>query len=98
MIQCSIHATREERNLALNIRNVKTEELAATVAEITGETKTEAVTIALQERLTKLQRQSKSRRLTDELNEIALHCAALPVYDDRTADEIVGYDERGLPI
>ncbi|MCY4095015.1 MAG: type II toxin-antitoxin system VapB family antitoxin [Gammaproteobacteria bacterium] len=83
--------------MALNIRNTKTEELAATVAQITGETKTEAVTIALQERLTRLERQSKSRRLMDELNEIALHCAALPIYDDRSADEIIGYDERGLP-
>ena len=83
--------------MALNIRNTKTEVLAATVAKITGETKTEAVTIALQERLTRLERQSKSRRLADELNEIALHCAALPIYDDRSADEIIGYDERGLP-
>ena len=83
--------------MALNIRNVKTEKLAATVSEITGETKTEAVTIALQERLMRLQRQNKSRRLGDELNEIALHCAALPVYDERSAEEIIGYDERGLP-
>lgn len=83
--------------MALNIRNVKTEELAATVAELTGETKTAAVTIALQERLTRLKRQGNSRRLADELNEIALHCAALPVYDDRSADELIGYDERGLP-
>ncbi|MCY3857643.1 MAG: type II toxin-antitoxin system VapB family antitoxin [Gammaproteobacteria bacterium] len=82
--------------MALNIRNTKTEDLAATVAQITGETKTEAVTIALQERLTRLERQSKSRRLVDELNEIALHCAALPIYDDRSANEIIGYDERGL--
>lgn len=83
--------------MALNIRNSKTEELAATVADITGETKTEAVTKALEERLTRLQRGQRSRRLADELNEIALHCAALPVFDDRPADEIIGYDERGLP-
>jgi len=83
--------------VALNIRNSRTEELAATVAEMTGETKTEAVTRALQERLTKLQRQRGSRRLAEELKEIAVHCAALPVFDDRTADEIIGYDERGLP-
>ncbi len=83
--------------MALNIRNSRTEELAATVAEMTGETKTEAVTRALQERLTKLQRQRGSRRLAEELKEIAVHCAALPVFDDRTADEIIGYDERGLP-
>ena len=97
MIQCRFLTTRKERKLALNIRNVKTEELAATVAAITGETKTEAVTQALAERLARLQRQRPNRRLADELNEIALHCAALPVFDDRSADEIIGYDERGLP-
>ena len=97
MIQCSFQSTHAYTSVALNIRNSRTEELAATVAEMTGETKTEAVTRALQERLTKLQRQRGSRRLAEELKEIAVHCAALPVFDDRTADEIIGYDERGLP-
>jgi len=34
---------------------------------------------------------------TDELEEIAEHCASLPVLDDRSADEILGYDASGLP-
>jgi hypothetical protein len=42
-------------------------------------------------------RQPSSRPLVDELDAIALHCASLPVLDARTADEILGYDERGLP-
>jgi antitoxin VapB len=33
----------------------------------------------------------------DELDKIALPCAALPVLDQRNAREIVGYDENGLP-
>ena len=37
------------------------------------------------------------RRLADDLDEIALHCARLPVLDPRTPDEILGYDEHGLP-
>ena len=90
-------STHVHTSMALNICNSRTEELAATVAEMTGETETEAVTKALQERLTKLQRQRKGRRLAGELKEIAMHCAALPVFDERTADEIIGYDERGLP-
>ena len=83
--------------MASHIRNSRTEELAATVAEMTRETKTEAVTRVLQERLTKLQRQRSSRRLAEELKEIAAHCAAFPVFNDQTTDEIIGYDERGLP-
>ena len=37
------------------------------------------------------------RGLADQIEEIAQHCASLPVLDDRTAEEILGYDENGLP-
>ena len=83
--------------MALNIRNRTTEELAATLASLTGETKTQAVTRALQDRLAKVRRRRTGRKLGDELDEIAMHCASLPVLDDRSADVILGYDERGLP-
>jgi antitoxin VapB len=83
--------------MALNIRNPETEELAETLAKLTGETKTQAVTKALRDRLERVRRRLSGRRLADELDEIALHTASLPVLDDRDADEILGYDESGLP-
>lgn len=83
--------------MALNIRNPETDRLATEVASITGETKTQAVTRALQDRLARLRRESSGRTLADELDAIALHCSRLPVLDDRDADEILGYDENGLP-
>jgi len=83
--------------MALNIRNPETEELAATLAKLTGETKTQAVTKALRDRLERVRRRLSGRRLADELDEIALHSASLPVLDARDADEILGYDESGLP-
>jgi antitoxin VapB len=83
--------------MPLNIRSEETEELANALAKLTGETKTEAVTQALRERLQRVRRARTKRRLADELDEIALHCSALPVRDPRTADEIMGYDENGLP-
>lgn len=83
--------------VALNIRSEETEELASALAKLTGETKTEAVTQALRERLQRIRRARARKRLADELDEIALHCSALPVRDARTADEIMGYDENGLP-
>jgi len=83
--------------MALNIRNSAAEALAAEVAALTGETKTEAVAVALRERLARLQQRRGARRLADELDEIALHCAALPVLDDRSPDDILGYDAAGLP-
>lgn len=84
--------------MPLNIRNEQAEELAAALAKLTGETKTEAVTQALRERLERVRRlRARRRRLADELDEIALHCSALPVRDQRSAEEIIGYDENGLP-
>lgn len=35
--------------------------------------------------------------LVDRLREISDHAAALPVRDARTPDQIIGYDEHGLP-
>jgi antitoxin VapB len=83
--------------MPLNIRSEETEELANALAKLTGETKTEAVTQAIRERLQRVRRARSKRRLADELDEIALHCSTLPVHDRRSADDIMGYDENGLP-
>lgn len=37
------------------------------------------------------------RDLCAELDEIARHCASLPVVDNREPEDILGYDEHGLP-
>jgi len=83
--------------MALNIHNPETERLAAELAGQTGESKTEAVTRALRERLARVRRERHGCALADELESIAAHCAGLPVLDSRAPDEILGYDERGLP-
>ena len=83
--------------MALSIRHPEVEELAETLARLTGETKTEAVRRALRDRLGRLRRERAKRRLADELDAIAQGCAALPVLDRRPADEILGYDENGVP-
>jgi antitoxin VapB len=96
MIQCVQTATQSEA-MALNIRNRETEELAAALAEATGETKTEAVRRALAERLERVRLQRRRRSLVDEIGRIADHCTALPELDRRATDEILGYDDHGLP-
>jgi antitoxin VapB len=83
--------------MALNIRNAEAEQLAEALAKLTGETKAEAVTQALRDRLARVRRERSKRRLADELDEIARHCSRLPVLDSRTPDEILDYDEHGLP-
>ena len=67
------------------------------LARLTGETKTQAVTRALRDRLDRLRRHRSGRSLAAELDDLALHCASLPVLDDRNPEEILGYDDTGVP-
>lgn len=83
--------------MALNIRSPEVEKLATELARATGESKTEAVAKALRDRLVRVRRERAKRRLADELEAIAEHCASLPVLDRRRAEEILGYDDSGLP-
>jgi antitoxin VapB len=83
--------------MALNIRNRKTEEPDATLARLTEKTRTQAVTRTLHEHLERIRRRNTGRSLAEELDEIALQCASLPILDDRAAEDILGHDERGLP-
>ena len=71
--------------------------LANAMAKLTGETKTEAVTRALRERLDRVRRARTKPRLADALDEIALHCSTPPTSDSCSADEIAGHDGNGLP-
>lgn len=80
-----------------NIRSPEAEILAAELAKQTGESKTDAVINALRERLSRVRREPSKRLLANELEDIATHCASLPIVDARPAEEILGYDERSLP-
>lgn len=82
--------------MALSIKNDDADRLARQLAATTGESLTDAVLLALRERL---QREEAKRRVGvgDRLRRLAAEVAELPVVDDRAAEEILGYDERGLP-
>ncbi|HXV65240.1 MAG TPA: type II toxin-antitoxin system VapB family antitoxin [Vicinamibacteria bacterium] len=83
--------------MALSLKDPEADRLARELAARTGETLTKAVIVALRERLTRLRHRGRRRRLRDELREIGQRCAQLPTLDDRSPDEIIGYDERGIP-
>lgn len=83
--------------MPINIRNPRAEELARKVAARTGENMTEAVIHSLEERLARLQTPDEKAALLRRIKEIALRCSARPALDTRSADEIIGYDEIGLP-
>lgn len=83
--------------MPLSIKNETTERLARQVAEEAGESITEAIQKSLEERLERLNRQRRNRHLAKQLQEILRRVDQLPVLDSRSPEEIVGYDENGLP-
>jgi antitoxin VapB len=83
--------------MALNIKDPATEKSVRELAALTGESVTTAVRRAAEERLQRMRRGRGGRSLATEILEIGKRCAALPDLDRRTADEILGYDEHGLP-
>lgn len=83
--------------MALSIKDPEADRLARELAARTGESLTEAVVVALRERLARETGRMRSIPLREELAAIRRRCAALPVVDDRSADEILGFDEHGLP-
>ncbi len=83
--------------MALNIKDPTAERIARELAAATGEGLTAAVRRAVEERLQRVRRDRGRGGLKDELLAIGAHCAGLPQLDDRAPDEILGYDQHGLP-
>jgi antitoxin VapB len=83
--------------MALSIKDPETERLARTLAQLTGENITTATKTAIEERLRRLGGHSRKANLLEDLAEIRRRWSALPVLDDRTPEDILGYDENGLP-
>jgi antitoxin VapB len=83
--------------MALNIKNPEAERLARELAEATGENITQAVTTALREQLIRKTGRVRDVTLREDIRRIQERVAQLPVLDGRSPDEIVGYDEHGLP-
>jgi len=83
--------------MAISIKNPQADRLARRLSSLTGETLTDVVKNSLEERWERMAARRKGHSLADELDAIAKRCAALPVLDARFADEILGYDEHGLP-
>jgi len=83
--------------MALSIKSPKADDLARQLARETGETITEATEKALEERLVRVRARRAEPDLVERIMEIGRHCAALPDLDTRSPDEILDYDESGVP-
>ena len=80
------------------IKKEETVRLARLLKERTGKPMARIVHEALEE---KLQRQEQTeedpKALLARLRAISSRVAALPILDTRSDDEILGYDENGIP-
>lgn len=83
--------------MAINIKDLETEKLIREVAELTGEGITETVRIALEDKKKSLAREEAIEADIEAIRKIAEHCSSLPIIDNRSPDEILGYDEFGVP-
>lgn len=80
----------------LNIKNDEAHRLATELAQLTGASLTAVVTEALREQLAREHRRRQTDKIAERLLSIGRRYAALPD-TGLTPDEILGYDEHGLP-
>jgi antitoxin VapB len=83
--------------MALSIHNPKAEKLAREVAAKSGESITQAIITALEDRLERMRGQRTTFDLAAEILNIAERCSKLPDKDKRTPDQILGYNQQGVP-
>ena len=81
----------------MSIKSLNVERLAREVAAKTGESLTGAIQKALEERLERLKKERRQQVVLTQLEDILRRVDQLSVIDSRTPDEILGYDDHGLP-
>ena len=84
--------------MSLNIKNPATVALVDELARRRGISKTAAIHEALTERLHRLGYGSVAQeRLLADMRLIRERVASLPEIDSRSDEDIIGYDEHGIP-
>jgi antitoxin VapB len=83
--------------MPLSIKNEATERLAREVASATGESLTEAIHRALQERWRQLRAKRRGGVLAGQIEDLLQRVDSMPTLDSRPEDEILGYDDHGVP-
>ena len=83
--------------MPLSIKNDALERLARRLADETGESLTSTILISLEERWERIQSRRRASAARVHIDELLRRLDALPAIDSRPPDEILGYDEHGLP-
>lgn len=82
--------------MALSIKSDEADRLARELAAATGESLTDAVVMALRQRLAR-EHDRRGPGVFERLSRLRSEVAALPIDDRRSPEEILGYDANGLP-
>ena len=83
--------------MPLSIRNPRAEALVRDIAARTGVSMTQAIVMALEERLGKLRSRRETTVAARELLRIAKRINRHRTRNQRTPEAILGYDKRGVP-
>jgi len=83
--------------MAMSIKSLDVELLARELAAKTGESLTGAIHKALQERLERLNAEGRKQLVATQLEDILRRVDKLPVLDSRSPEQILEYDDQGLP-
>ena len=83
--------------MPLSIKHEEADRLARELTDLTGESLTQAVVVALRERVARKKAERDGTPLHERIMEVGRRFSQRPRLDLRSDDEILGYDERGLP-
>ncbi|OGR10978.1 MAG: hypothetical protein A2341_03880 [Deltaproteobacteria bacterium RIFOXYB12_FULL_58_9] len=82
--------------MALSIKHKDSDRLVGELIRLTGETKTQAVVVALRERLARETKRHQKKALAEELIAIGRRCASQGKAKPISHAQLL-YDENGLP-
>jgi len=83
--------------MAFSIKNDEADRIVRELSTRTGDGVTAVVLTALREHLKRVTGRRSSLGLSEDIRRMQDRIAALPRRDDRSNDELIGYDANGLP-
>ena len=82
--------------MALSIRNPRAEKLAREIAAMSGGNITQVIIKALEDQLERLRGRRTYPDIVKEIMDISKRCSSIPDVDERSPDEILGYNKIGV--
>jgi len=83
--------------MAFHVSSERVDQNVRRLASLTGQSITEAIDTAVTEKIRRLEPRAPDPNYVRDLMEMSARIRAKLYPDSRSADELVGYDENGLP-